>query len=60
MHAMRSMLDGVVLNQSDDRPWWMKNKNANFTLKTLYDKLSDAGPDRSFKHVWKSKLQSKI
>lgn len=59
MHAMCSMLAEVVLNRSDDGPSWMKNKNENFTLKTLYEKLFVVGQDRSFKHVRTSNCNPK-
>jgi hypothetical protein len=50
---------GCVENDTD-KPKWKYTKNGIFLVKSLYEKLSAIGVDRSFKHLWKSKLPLKI
>ena len=43
-----------------DKPKWKFTKSGKFIVKSLYNKISSAGVDRSFKHLWKAKLPLKI
>jgi hypothetical protein len=54
------MLDSVRLSEEDDIPIWDWNKNAQFSVKSVYKDLSSFGIDRSFKHLWKAKIPLKI
>jgi hypothetical protein len=57
---MRDSLAMVALNSDTDKPKWKYTKNGIFSVKSLYEKLSAVGVDRSFKQLWKSKLPLKI
>lgn len=43
-----------------DKPKWKYIKSGGFSVKSLYNKISDVGPDRSFRQLWKAKLPLKI
>jgi hypothetical protein len=57
---MRILLDPIILTNGNDIPIWDWNKNAQFSVKTVYKDLSSYGIDRSFKHLWKAKIALKI
>jgi hypothetical protein len=57
---MRDSLAMIALNEESDKPKWKYTKNGIFSVKSLYEKLSIVGFDRSFKHMSKSKLHLKI
>jgi hypothetical protein len=50
----RSLSDGL------DKPKWKWTKNRQFTVKSMYKQMCKNGIDRSFKHLWKSKISLKI
>ena len=53
---MRIMLTSVALSSGRDTPRWKFSKSGKFTVKSLYEKLSSVGLDRSFKHLRKALL----
>lgn len=57
---LRDFLDNVRLSQNDDGHIWLWNKKGRFTVKTMHAHISDVGPNRSFRHLWKAKLPLKI
>jgi hypothetical protein len=59
---LRNLLLTIALNKSPDKPVWKYTKSRNFTVKSLYTKLSAVGVDRSFKQLSKAKypLKKKI
>jgi hypothetical protein len=59
---IRDSLATITLNEESYKPKWKYTKNGIFSVKSLYEKLSAVGVDRSFKHLRKSKLplQTKI
>jgi hypothetical protein len=57
---MRDHLATIALNEESDKPKWKYTKNGIFSVKSMYEKLSAVGIDRSFKYLWKSKLPLKI
>lgn len=61
VNKLRNMLQGVTLTlDEEDSPKWSQNKSGKFTLKSIYNHISNIGPDRSFKHLWKAKIPMKI
>jgi hypothetical protein len=50
----------TVLTEEQDKPVWKWTKGGKFTVKSVYNRLCNAGLDRSFKHLWKSKVPLKI
>ena len=57
---MRSLLTSVALSSGRDAPKWRFTKTGKSMVKSLYDRLSSVGLDRSFKHLWKAKIPLKI
>jgi hypothetical protein len=58
--GLLNILNQGTLTDAMDRPIWKWTKNGQFTVKSLYKKLCKNVIDRSFKHLWKSKLPLKI
>jgi hypothetical protein len=54
------LMSQVNLSQETDSPCWKWSKNGEFTVKSVYKHLCRNGLDRSFKHLWKSKIPLKI
>jgi hypothetical protein len=54
------LMSQVNLSQEKDSPCWKWSKNGEFTVKSVYKHLCRNGLDRSFKHLWKSKIPLKI
>ena len=54
------MLNSVALSSGRNTPRWKFMKSGKFTVKSLYEKLSSVGLDRTFKHLWKAKIPLKI
>jgi hypothetical protein len=50
----------ATLSQERDRLCWKWKKNGNFTVKSMYNHLCRNAMDRSFRHIWKSKIPLKI
>jgi hypothetical protein len=50
----------VALNSEQDKSKWSLTKSGIFSVKSLYNKLSAVGVDRSFKQLWKAKIPLKI
>jgi hypothetical protein len=57
---MRDNLAMVALNSEQDKPKRNLTKSGIFSVKSLYNKLSAVGVDRSFKQLWKAKIPLKI
>jgi hypothetical protein len=57
---LRDTLATAALSASLDKTKWKLTKTGKFLVKSLYDKLSSVGVDRSFKQLWKSKTLLKI
>jgi hypothetical protein len=57
---LREKLEGVSLVPEEDIPVWDWIKSGLFTVKSVYKDISSSGIDRSFKHLWKSKIPLKI
>jgi hypothetical protein len=57
---MRDNLAMVDLNSEHDKPRWKLTKSGIFSFKSLYNKLSVVGVDRSFKQLWKAQIPLKI
>jgi hypothetical protein len=57
---MRDNLAMISLNREHDKPRWKLTKSGIFSVKSLYNKLSAVGVDRSFKQLWKAKIPLKI
>jgi hypothetical protein len=57
---LREKLDNVTLVPEDDIHVWDWTKSGLFTVKSVYKDISSLGIDRSFKHLWKSKIPLKI
>jgi hypothetical protein len=47
--CMRDKLAMVALNSEHDKAKWSLTKSGTFSVKSLYNKLSAVGVDRSFK-----------
>jgi hypothetical protein len=58
--CMRDKLAMVALNSEHDKAKWSLTKSGTFSVKSLYNKLSAVGVDRSFKQLWKAKIPLKI
>jgi hypothetical protein len=58
--CMRDKLAMIALNRDQDKPRWKLTKSGIFSVKSLYNKLSAVGVDRSFKQLWKAKIPLKI
>jgi hypothetical protein len=54
------ILNHVRLSEEKDSPHWKWSKNGIFTVKSMYKHLCSNGRDRSFRHLWKSKIPLKI
>jgi hypothetical protein len=48
------------LSTDNDLPRWKWSKKGNFTVKSIYKKICGGGRDRSFRHLWKSRIPLKI
>jgi hypothetical protein len=57
---MRDNLAMIALNDEKDKPRWKLTKSGVFSVKSLYNKLSAVGVDRSFKQLWKARIPLKI
>jgi hypothetical protein len=58
--CMRDDLAMIALNYEKDKPKWKLTKSGVFSVKSLYNKLSAVGVDRSFKQLWKARISLKI
>jgi hypothetical protein len=58
--CMRDKLAMVALSSEQDKAKWSLTKSGAFSVKSLYNKLSAVGVDRSFKQLWKAKIPLKI
>jgi hypothetical protein len=57
---MRDNLAMIALNSEHDKPRWKLTKSRIFSAKSLYNKHSAVGVDRSFKQLWKARIPLKI
>lgn len=61
LDKLKEKLQSVTLGlDEDDTPRRYWNKSGKFTVKSMYNHLSDVGPDRSFKHLWEATIPLKI
>lgn len=52
LNRLRIMLQTVnLVPEEEDIPRWIWSRNGKFKVKSIYNHLSDVGPDRSFKHL---------
>jgi hypothetical protein len=58
--GLLQLLNQVRLTQENDSPRWKWLKNGKFTVKSVYKHVCRNGMDRSFRHLWKSKIPLKI
>ncbi|PNT60803.1 hypothetical protein BRADI_5g05195v3 [Brachypodium distachyon] len=47
-------------NADVDHPKWKWTKAGIFSVKSMYSHLTNRGPDRTFRHLWKAKIPLKI
>jgi hypothetical protein len=57
---LRERVESISLVPEDDIPVWDWTKNGQFAVKSVYKDISNSGIERSFKHLWKSKIPLKI
>jgi hypothetical protein len=55
-----NILNQRGLSDTVDKPKWKWTKSRQFTVKSVYKQICRNGIDRSFKHLWKSKIPLKI
>jgi hypothetical protein len=60
IHGLHQIMSQTVLTVEQDKPVWKWTKGVKFTIKSVYNHLCGAGLDRTFKHLWKSKIPLKI
>jgi hypothetical protein len=60
IHGLHQIMAQTVLTEEQDKPVWRWTKGGKFTDKYVYNHLCGAGIDRTFKHLWKSKVPLKI
>jgi hypothetical protein len=58
--GLLQLMNQINLTQENDYPRWKWSKNGCFTVKSVYKQICGNGRDRSFKHLWKSKIPLKI
>jgi hypothetical protein len=58
--GLSQLLNQTHLSQVKDSPRWKWSKKGNFTVKSVYKQISGGGRDRSFRHLWKSRIPLKI
>lgn len=54
------LMNQVNLTQEKKSPRWKWSKSGKFTVKSVYKHVCRNGMDRSFRHLWKSKIPLKI
>jgi hypothetical protein len=60
IHGLNQIMAQTVLTDRQDRPHWKWTKNGKFIVKSAYNHLCSNGIDRTFKHLWKSRIPLKI
>lgn len=60
LRSLRDKLMEVGLNEQPDLPIWKWSKSEKFTVKPMYDMLTNTGPTRSSTHLWKARIPLKI
>jgi hypothetical protein len=60
VHGLLGIVRQTVLSQEKDKPFRKWTKNDIFSVKSMYKHLCMNGTDRSFRHLWKSKIPLKI
>jgi hypothetical protein len=60
VHGLLRIVRQISLSQTKDKPVWKWTKDGIFSVKSMYNHLCGNGIDRSFKHLWKSKIPLKI
>jgi hypothetical protein len=58
--GLSQLMTQTHLSQDNDSPRWKWSKKGNFTVKSVYKKISGGVMDRSFRHLWKSRIPLKI
>ncbi|XP_071676802.1 uncharacterized protein [Lolium perenne] len=57
---MGALVDGVQLSQGKDQVRWHPENSGNFSVKSLYFKLSQGATVAHFKDMWEAKVPLKI
>jgi hypothetical protein len=60
VHGLLEIVRQTVLTQGKDKRFWKWTKNVIYSVKSMYNHLCRNETDRSFKHLWKNKIQLKI
>jgi hypothetical protein len=60
IHGLNQIMSQTVLTDVQDKPYSKWTKSGKFSVKSVYNHLCSNGMDRSFKHLWKSKIPLKI
>jgi hypothetical protein len=60
VHGLLNIVRQTNLSQNKDMPYWKWTKNGTFSVKSMYNHLCRNARDRSFRHLWKSKIPLKI
>jgi hypothetical protein len=60
IHGLLGIVRQTNLSQEKDKPVWKWTKSGIYSVKSMYNHLCRHGADRSFKHLWKSKIPLKI
>jgi hypothetical protein len=60
IHELTQIMAQTVLTDEHDKPVWKWTKGGKFSVKSVYNHLCGNGLDKSFKHLWKSKIPLKI
>jgi hypothetical protein len=58
--GLLQLMNQTNLSQENNSPRWKWSKNGSFTVKSMYKQICGNGRDRSFRHLWKSKIPLKI
>jgi hypothetical protein len=60
VHGLLHIVRQTVLSHEKDKLCWKWTKSGKFTVKSMYNHLCRNSMDRSFKHLWKSRIPLKI
>jgi hypothetical protein len=60
IHGLNQIMSQTVLTDMQDKPHWKWTKSGKFSVKSVYNHLCSNGIDRTFKHLWKSRIPLKI
>ncbi|XP_071680257.1 uncharacterized protein [Lolium perenne] len=60
VHGLLHIVRQTTLSHEKDKSCWKWTKSGKFTVKSMYNHLCRNSMDRSFKHLWKSRIPLKI